>query len=240
MAVVSNLIKRIVPIAINFPLFRYVGPLAHALRSLSYSFYYLEWYHKSNIRDCLIKTESPFGHNNRFSVYEKLVNEIGLGKAQIQYLEFGVHKGTSIRWWLEANNHEDSRFTGFDCFHGLPEEWGKVPKGEFSTHGAVPDVDDKRCAFVEGLFQETLNHFDMPDLNAVTILHLDADLYSSTLYVLTLLNEKLKTGDILIFDEFAYATDEFRAFLDFQSATRRELTPLYAVNCGDIIAFQVA
>lgn len=238
---ITNLATRFVALVINFPLFRYMGPLGSIFRKLAYSFQYLAWYHKNSIRKLLVKTPQPFGHANRYTLYEELLRELQLQTVPLCYLEFGVAKGDSIKWWLANNDNERSRFCGFDVFTGLPERWGSVPKGEFSTEGEVPSVDDHRCQFVKGLFQEKLpGEISSIDFEyATTILHLDADLYSSTLYVLMTLHHLLKPGDVLIFDEFAYVTDEFRAFLDYVSATSCELEPVAAVNCGDVIAFRI-
>jgi hypothetical protein len=62
------------------------------------------------------------------------------------------------------------------------------------------------------------------------VVHLDADLYSSTLFALTSLASRLKPGDILLFDEFAVPLHEYRAFMDFLSAYRFDYEVLGAVN----------
>jgi hypothetical protein len=96
----------------------------------------------------------------------------------------------------------------------LPEDFGPLDKGYFKTK--VPEFNDSRIMLVVGLFQNTLYKFlgTFP-FNYKNVIHLDADLYSSTLFVLTTLAPKLKRGDIMIFDEMGVATHEFRAFMDF-------------------------
>ncbi len=137
----------------------------------------------------------------------------------IDYLEFGVWQGRSLRWWLEHNRHPDSRFFGFDTFEGLPEKWEFGGKGQFSTRGEPPAIPDSRCHFEVGLFQNTLPAFLRSYENSRRkVINLDADLYSSTLFVLLSLAPFLQKGDILIFDEFMSFEHEFRAFMDFLSA----------------------
>lgn len=138
----------------------------------------------------------------------------------INYLEFGVFRGSSMRWWLQHQSHPNSLFAGFDTFTGLPEDWlPDKPKGTFSTEGIAPDVGDTRCQFVKGLFQDTLVPFTAHvDWSRPTVIHLDADLFSSTLFVLLTVMPRLKPGDMLIFDEFHDYLDEFRAFESLCSA----------------------
>ena len=37
----------------------------------------------------------------------------------IDYLEFGVFQGESLRSWTQIDSHPESRFYGFDSFKGL-------------------------------------------------------------------------------------------------------------------------
>ena len=39
------------------------------------------------------------------------------------YLEFGVYKGRSMRWWSQRLPHAGAKLVGFDSFEGLPEDW---------------------------------------------------------------------------------------------------------------------
>ena len=152
-------------------------------------------------------------------MWEYLYNNCDLGKP-ISYLEFGVYKGDSIRWWTRENTDPASRFVGFDSFQGLPQDWHPEHlKGHFSTDGRIPDIRDERCSFKVGLFSESLPKFLTEfQFDHRLVVHLDADLHGSTLYVLCLLRPYLKPGDILIFDEFSDGCHEFRAFYDFLSA----------------------
>ncbi len=84
-------------------------------------------------------------------------------------------------------------------------------------------TDDDRVSFVKGLFQETLN-LRLSDLATghPLIVHLDADIYSATLYVLATLNQLLVPGSIVLFDEFSSVQHEFRALGDYTASFMRE------------------
>jgi hypothetical protein len=137
----------------------------------------------------------------------------------IDYLEFGVYKGDSIRWWAGHNRSRDSRFVGFDSFEGLPETVGDLwCQGRFSTKGAVPIIEDERVSFQVGWFHHTLPAFlrTFERRNRVVV-HLDADIYSSTSFVLAHIGQILRPHDVLMFDEFSDSIHEFRAFQEFAS-----------------------
>ena len=59
---------------------------------------------------------------------------------------------------------------------------------------------------------------------------MDADLYSATLYVLTLLTPFLNSGDIIMFDEFNVPLDEFKAFKEWTESFYIEYEVLGEVN----------
>lgn len=141
-----------------------------------------------------------------YEVFKSEVND-----KEIYYLEFGVFEGASIKWWISKNTNPASRFYGFDTFEGLPEKWGNYTKGDFYSN--IPEITDNRLKFIKGLFQDTVHPFLKEiKLDKPLVIHLDADLFSSTLFVLTSLAPNLKKGDIILFDEFNVPNDEFSAF----------------------------
>jgi O-methyltransferase len=158
----------------------------------------------------------------RGGLWESIIQKAGLESLPVLYLEFGVYRGESISWWLKKLPHPDSRFIGFDTFTGLPEKWRRSePKGWFNADGNLPDIGDSRCGFEKGLFQDTLPGFiKKHDLSRRLVIQLDADLYTSTLFVLTNLAPHLKSGDIVFFDEFTCPIDEYRAFHEFTRVFR--------------------
>ena len=150
----------------------------------------------------------------------------------IDYLEFGVFRGDSIREWITLSSSTHSRFYGFDTFTGLPENWFKdFDKGAFNVGGKTPDILDPRVTFVKGTFQETLENFlnNFKRKNRVVI-HIDADLYSSTLFVLLSMHHYLMKGDVIMFDDFLDPIGEFMAFGNYCQAFRIKTELIAAVK----------
>lgn len=137
------------------------------------------------------------------------------------FLEFGVWKGDSLKFLAECR--PDKRFYGFDTFKGLPEWWSNAyPKGHMKLDHAPYIPGD--VILIEGLFQDTLEPFLEEHDKPVSFLHMDADLYSSTKYVLSTLADagRIVKGTIIEFDEVFYQDtdhtlldDEYRAYLEF-------------------------
>jgi O-methyltransferase len=164
-------------------------------------------------------------------LYPSVIRDEGLDQGPIRYLEFGVYRGDSLRSWIAGILHPDSRFTGFDTFTGLPERWRSTePAGHFNANGAVPNIKDPRCSFEVGLFQDTLPTFvTRTDLSGRLVINLDADMFTSTLFVLTTLAPHMKYGDLIFFDEFSCPLDEFRAFEEFVQSFRVKYEVIAAV-----------
>ena len=161
----------------------------------------------------------------------------------IDYLEFGVAGGGTLRLWLEINEHRNSRFYGFDSFYGLPEEWvwalGGMPKGMYSTNGKLPDIADKRLLCIKGLFQESLPAFlKSYEPGNRLIVNLDCDLYSSTLFCLTQLDSFLE-NQVVLFDEFDNLLHEFAAFQDYVRSYRRSYRVLARLGYFKKVAIQI-
>lgn len=177
--------------------------------------------------------------DKRLGLYAYLNKEL-IGNAPMRYLEFGVANGSSFYWWLQHHHNPQSTFHGFDTFSGLPEDWGHFKKGEMNNGNEVLKTEDPRAFFYQGLFQQTLPGF-LKNLqnDQRLVIHMDADLYSSTLYTLTSLAPFLKKGDIIFFDEFCVPTHEFLAFKNFTESYYIDLKPVAASNNYLFTAFQV-
>ena len=177
-------------------------------------------------------------YNKRYRLYEHIVQSENLSK--ICYIEFGVAQGRSFQWWIDKIESTDSVFIGFDTFTGLPEDWGYFKKGDMSAKDTFPDIVDKRCQFVKGMFQATLPPFlknMKTDLRKV--IHMDADIYGSTLFALTMMGPYLNVDDIIIFDEFNVPLHEFKAFTEFIHSYHVKVQVIGAVNNYYQIAFKV-
>ncbi len=174
---------------------------------------------------------SKFDYNKREKLYEYVIEKYKLNEDGIEYLEFGVFKGKSFRWWVSRITNTESKFHDFDTFTGLPEDWGIFKAGDFSSGNEVPEIDDDRVKFYQGLFQQTLPSFlSEYDSMKRKVIHMDADLYSSTLYILTVISNYLKPGDIIFFDEFSVPMHEYKAFMEWTKSFYIQYEVLGSVN----------
>lgn len=160
--------------------------------------------------------QGKWDYSRRYKLYEEIIAAEKLGSTPIDYFEFGVCGGHSFKWWLDHNRNPDSRFYGFDTFEGLPESFGPFEKGSMAVALEKINITDNRASFYKGLFQDSLTPFlDKYTGGRKKLIHLDADLFSSTIFVLSQLYRFLRDGDILLFDEFAVPKHEFMAFRIF-------------------------
>lgn len=143
-------------------------------------------------------------------------------------VEFGVYSGYSL-----AIIAEHMPVIGFDSFEGLPEDWREgFPKGAFSlteAPGIRAGFPPLNSMLVKGWFEDTTPTFPFPDLG---LIHIDCDLYSSTVTALDAVTDHVGVSTILVFDEFhSYpgAEDhEERAFNEWLAMTGFEVAPLVA------------
>jgi len=173
---------------------------------------------------------------DRLALYDHVHSTV-LGGGPLTYLEFGVYRGDSIRYWSQLDRHPSSRFVGFDTFTGLPDDWrgftGGQSKGTFDVGGRAPDVLDSRVSFVTDLFQDTLAGFLAGHaLQPPLVVHVDCDLYSSALYLLARCDDALVPGSLVLFDEFSSILDEFRSLEDYCSAFQRSYEVVGVVPRG--------
>jgi predicted O-methyltransferase YrrM len=136
-----------------------------------------------------------------------------IGKSGL-ILEFGVGRGKSIRWIAAGVS---GTVHGFDSFEGIQEHWSGNPIGSFAQKH-MPKVPDN-VEFHVGYFDATLPGFLETYQDPVAFLHVDCDLYSSTVTIFEALGHRLQPGTIVLFDEYynfhRWQQHEFRAFQEF-------------------------
>ena len=154
-----------------------------------------------------------------------LVHALATGELPAGVLvECGVHQGNSIR--LIASALPGRKVVGFDSFEGLPESWGRpdmsFEAGAFDVGGRLPENMPGNVALVRGWFDATLPAF-AASLEAsgerIALLHVDCDIYSSTVTVLERLGPLLADGAVVVFDELfnypTYELHELKALLEY-------------------------
>ena len=139
-------------------------------------------------------------------------------KAPGHYMEFGVFTGGTIRYMAKCR--PERQFHGFDSFEGLPEAWGgfNLGKKAFDVGGRRPSVPSNVTLY-KGWFNETLPKWVVSHPGPVAFIHIDCDLYSSTVEILNDLAAQMQPGTVILFDEYfnypGWERHEFKAWQEF-------------------------
>jgi len=146
------------------------------------------------------------------------------------FCEFGVYSGTSINCFAE--HRPEIIFDGFDSFEGLPEEWSGNMLVDFNKGKKPPTVRNNVRLHV-GWFNETLPAYAQT-VTTASFIHVDCDIYSSTVTIFENLGSKLRQGSVILFDEYfvfpGFKLHERKAFEEYLKKT--DLRPKWFAVCG--------
>jgi hypothetical protein len=134
-------------------------------------------------------------------------------------LEFGVYNGGSANFL--ARSLPRSTIVGFDSFSGFPDD-GRPDWDQDLSVPTLPKVR-KNVQLEIGFFEDTLPQFIARHGKTlrenVALIHIDCDIYSSTVTVFHELREILKPGTVIVFDEIVnypeFAFNEALALFEF-------------------------
>jgi hypothetical protein len=135
-----------------------------------------------------------------------------------EILEFGVARGKTINYLSALLPYRQLR--GFDSFESFPEPYigWEASHDAFDFKGALPFVRDN-VKLVKGFFSETLPEYAGSSEENIAFIHVDCDLYSSTMTVLNELKHRMRDTYIQ-FDEYfnywCWQEHECKAFHEFK------------------------
>jgi len=176
--------------------------------------------------------------------YDHLDAVCNLNLIKGEILEFGVYQGGTINFI--AKKFPAQTIYGFDSFKGLPEDWNISHKEKFNKHkkgyfsvDKLPKVKSN-VSLVKGFFDTSLPKWlEENNLEQISLLHVDSDLYSSAKTIFDNLNNYIIEGTIIVFDEFypwgrkryeTWKEHEYKALCEWVDVYNRDFEVLYRNN----------
>ncbi|WPP49831.1 TylF/MycF/NovP-related O-methyltransferase [Catalinimonas niigatensis] len=191
--------------------------------------------YRKNRREFVVVEEISRAFTKGVSLLKKELGASAIG----DYLEFGVHKGTSLSCMYQVLKEQQSnhvRLFGFDSFEGLPEtaaydDEGAWRPGEFKYpyKATRKYLDEKgiewdKTILVKGWFSDTLNEqlIEQYAIQKVSLIMIDCDMYLSAKEALNFCAPLIKDKAVVYFDDWASRDNlaernlgEKRAFNEF-------------------------
>ena len=145
------------------------------------------------------------------------VNYARIAELPSVFFEFGCHSARTFSAAARATKYlgiKNAQLFAFDSFQGLPEtskqEDGVFEKGTFNT--AIEEFTSlvkkksglklDNTNIIPGYYSESLTSDLQQRLPKVGVVHIDVDLYSSTVDVLNFLKPLMVEGTVLLFDDW--------------------------------------
>lgn len=187
---------------------------------------------EENMKDAMMFFDHP-------GIWNFCINKINASSLQGHFLEFGVFQGKSINYF--SSKLPQKKFYGFDSFEGLQEDWTgwALQKGAFDLGGKLPAVNSN-VTLIKGWFDSTLPKF-LSDNTVENIqwLHIDSDTYEAAKTVFELLENRIKPGTLILFDEFfgyrGWQIGEYKAFNEFIAKTNLKYKFLAFAKCQVLV-----
>jgi len=177
----------------------------------------------------------------RFDVFDVAIT-VAAKSSRPLYLEFGVWQGETLGFWAARLDNPQARFVGFDSFEGLPEKWGgfDLGKGALTMHGKLPRVPGN-VVLHKGWFSDTLPVWSKENPGLIAFMHVDCDIYSSTVDIFRDLASQIGPGTVVLFDEYFnypnWENHEYKAWKEF--AESRGITYTYLGFARQQVALRI-
>jgi hypothetical protein len=161
-------------------------------------------------------------------------------------MEFGVYSGETIK---SISQVFDGPIYGFDSWQGLPEDADNIPKGVGGSYykGAFKAdrfiTDNPNLILIDGWFEDTLPLFTAEHKEVCRFIHVDSDNYNSAKDIFNNLHDRIVTGTIIQFDEFAcheaWEYREFRAFKELVEEFNLRYECIHRCRDNERVAFKI-
>ena len=157
---------------------------------------------------------------NKFQHITEAINYLRIAGANSRlpqtYFEFGCHSGRTFSAAVNAVNYfgmQEFKLHAFDSFEGLPEtssDDGFFEKGTFSTsqYDFVNIVKRRTGKTIgpefihKGYYSDSLTAELKRKLPKIGVIHVDVDLYSSTIELFDFVKPLLCDGSLVLFDDW--------------------------------------
>jgi O-methyltransferase len=159
--------------------------------------------------------------HNAVTAWEKIPGDLA---------EAGVYKGTTAALMLSASH--DKKIHLFDTFEGLPDSENQFKMGGWAgSLGEVRrnlDAWSDRTVFHSGFFPASATGLEGSRFSFV---HLDMDLYQSTIDALHWFWPRLNAGGALMSHDYPQSAGVVQAFHEFFDSTPVPIFPLSGQQC---------